>query len=244
MPDRVHRAAATGFGAAADVYEATRPSFPAAAVDWLLAGLRVGAGDEVVEIGAGTGMLTRLLVARGLRIQAVEPVAAMREQLPGIGPGITAIDAVAEALPLPDASAAGAVASQAFHWVDAPRALRELERVLVPGGGIGLLWNHWRGGVAWQQELEALIEPLRGDTPHTRDGAWQAAVEASPHYELAATDSWPWSHRQTLAQAVDRVASISFVAARPTGERAARRRWPTWPPRSAARSARSRCAAT
>ena len=218
----MHRSAAVGFTSAVEVYEASRPTIPAEAVDWLVGALGVGAGDAVLELGAGTGKFTRLLVERGVDVLAVEPVAAMRERLAALGGGVTALDAVAESLPLAPGAARAAVAVQAFHWVDAPRALEELHRVLEPGGRIGLAWNDRDADAApWQHELDALLEPRRGDTPTHRDGAWRAAVEASPAYELRESRAWRWAQPMTAALLVDRVASISFVAALPDDERAA-----------------------
>jgi len=217
----VHPAAAVGFTAAVDVYEASRPTVPPQAVDWLLGELRVAAGDVVLELGAGTGKFTRLLAERGLGVVAVEPVAAMRERLAALGPSVTPLDAVAEDLPLAPGAARAAVAVQAFHWVDAPRALEELHRVLEPGGRIGLAWNERDADAApWQQDLDALLEPRRGDTPTHRDGAWRAAVEASPRYALLESRAWRWVQPMTLGLLVDRVASISFVASLPERERA------------------------
>jgi SAM-dependent methyltransferase len=222
MANGVHRAAAVGFTSAVDVYEASRPTIPAEAVDWLLDELAVSAGETVLELGAGTGKFTRLLLERGVAVLAVEPVAAMRERLSELGDGVTTLDAVAEALPLPAGAARAAVAVQSFHWFDAPRTLEELHRVLEPGGRIGLAWNDRDADAApWQRDLDALIEPHRGDAPTHRTGAWRDAVAASPVYELRESREWRWVQRMTAGLLVDRVASISFVAAMPDDERAA-----------------------
>ena len=107
MQQRIHAAAATGYGVAADVYDRSRPAYPPAAVDWLVEHV----GGDVVEIGAGTGRLTLALAARGVRVVAVEPVAAMRERLTGAVAGVEVIDATAEDLPFAAATIRGIVAA-------------------------------------------------------------------------------------------------------------------------------------
>ena len=122
--------ASRGFGAAADAYERSRPDYPPQAVEGLIRRLDLRPGRTVLDVGAGTGKLTRLLVPTGARILALEPVAEMRAKLVATTPGAEALDGLAEAVPLADASVDAAVCAQAFHWFDAPRALEELHRVL------------------------------------------------------------------------------------------------------------------
>lgn len=203
----VHRTASEGYGQAAELYARARPSFPDEAVDWLLAEL---AADSLVEIGAGTGKFTALLVARGIHVVAVEPVPAMRERLAALG--VETVPARAEDLPFADGSVDGAIASQSLHWCDVPVALRELDRVLAPGAAVGLVWNFRDLDVAWQRELDDLLAELRGDAPHSRDGRWEAAVEASA-FAVTAARSWQWALETDTQGVVDRVRSVSYVAA-------------------------------
>lgn len=133
--EKARRAAA--FGSAADHYERYRPGPPEAAVSWLLP-RRV---DTVVDIGAGTGALTRLLTARADRIVAVEPDARMRAVLDAQVPGIEVVEGRGEAIPLPDGVADALTASSSWHWVDPVGGLREAARVLKPGGVLGALWS-------------------------------------------------------------------------------------------------------
>jgi SAM-dependent methyltransferase len=128
------------FTAQASAYGRARPGYPAEMVDRLVTAAGVAAGDPVADIGAGTGLFTALLVERGLRVAAVEPNVAMRAQAPPID-GVEWLDGSFEATGLPTASQRWAVAAQAFHWADPPRALPEMHRVLEPDGSFSVLWN-------------------------------------------------------------------------------------------------------
>ena len=105
---------------------------------FLVKRLGLGPGRVVVDLAAGTGKLARQLVPSGARVVAVEPLAEMRSLIPA---GIETLDGTAEAIPLPDASADAITVAQAFHWFDAEAALREIERVLQPGGLLALVSN-------------------------------------------------------------------------------------------------------
>jgi SAM-dependent methyltransferase len=148
--DQEQRSArAKSFGAAASIYDRARPGYPDAAVDWLLP---VGQ-PQVVDLGAGTGKLTRLIADRGVDVTAVEPSDGMREQLQSALPGVPALAGSAEEMPLADESVDAVLVAQAWHWVDLPRASAEVARVLRPGGRLGLLWNHRDERVDWVNEL-------------------------------------------------------------------------------------------
>src|SRR5687767_11696018 len=123
----------------AEAYARARPGYPAELVDRLIAAAGVAAGDPVADLGAGTGLFTGLLAARGLAVVAVEPSAAMRRGAPRL-PGVVWIDGSFEATSLPTGSQRWAVAAQAFHWADVPRALPEIHRILAPGCCLTVLW--------------------------------------------------------------------------------------------------------
>jgi ubiquinone/menaquinone biosynthesis C-methylase UbiE len=219
-PDqRVHPAAAEGFERAAEEYERGRPDFPQDAVDLLIERLGLSAGRTLVELGAGTGKLTRLLAPSGVRIVAVEPVAAMRAALARSVPAAEILDAVAEELPLDDGTIDGAVAAQAFHWFDGPRVLNELGRVLTPNGRLALIWNVRDESVPWIRELTDLIEPYRRGTPSHRASAWKEAFEATDAFPPPTLTSFPYLHETTREGTVARIVSISFIAALPDDER-------------------------
>ena len=124
----------TAFGGAAADYARGRPSYPLDAITWALP---LGA-RYVLDLGAGTGRLTERLLAVGMDVVAVEPLADMRQHIPAAA---DVRDGTAEAIPLPDASVDAVVAGHAFHWFDVPRAMAEICRVLRPGGTVGLFWN-------------------------------------------------------------------------------------------------------
>jgi len=149
-----HQDQARSFDRVADVYQKARPSYPAEAVGWVL---ETAPGRRVVDLAAGTGKLTEVLVAAGADVTAVEPLANMRAELERALPSVRAIAGTAERIPLPDASADALFVAQAFHWFDAPAALEEIARVLVPGGTLGLVWNLRDERVPWVVELTAAL---------------------------------------------------------------------------------------
>jgi ubiquinone/menaquinone biosynthesis C-methylase UbiE len=141
------------FGSVADVYERSRPGYPEEAARWLV-------GDEpcdVVDLGAGTGKLTRSLVALGHRVTAVEPIPEMLAQLEAAVPGAIALAGTAESIPVADESVDVVTVAQAFHWFDHAVALREIARVLRPGGRIALVWNARDDRHEWVAEFSDTI---------------------------------------------------------------------------------------
>ena len=208
-----------GFEHAVADYERGRPGFPDPAVKFLDDRLSLGPGRTLLELGAGTGKLTRLLAPAGARILAVEPLAAMREALRHNLPDVEVLDAVAEDLPLAEGTADAAVAAQAFHWFDGERTLSELARVLQPGAPIALVWNVRDESVPWIRELTQLIEPYRGDAPSHRSLRWKAAFDASDTFPAPELTSFPYVHDTTREGTVARVSSISFIATLAPDER-------------------------
>jgi ubiquinone/menaquinone biosynthesis C-methylase UbiE len=208
----LHPTAEAGFSAAAEVYERARPGYPDEAVAWVAERLGIGPDRDVLDLAAGTGKLTRQLVPLGARIVAVEPIGAMRAQLERAVPGVAALAGTAEAIPLPDASVDAVTCAQAFHWFHAEDAVREIRRVLRPGGGLALLWNGRDLDDPRHAHVDELLAPHRREVPSGEEH-WRAVLGP---LELR---TWRYSERLTLDEYVERIASTSFVGAMATDER-------------------------
>jgi SAM-dependent methyltransferase len=212
----LHSAASAGFARSVAAYERGRPGYPPAAVDFLAARLRLGPGRTVVDLAAGTGKLTRPLLAAGADLVAVEPVAEMRAALPA---GARAVEGTAEAIPLATASADAVTVAQAFHWFDGDAALAEIHRVLRPGGALALVWNRRQMDDPLNQAIEELIAPHRGHTSALRTGAWRAAFERTKLFGPLEERVFPNEQSLDADELVDRIASVSFIAALDEKER-------------------------
>jgi SAM-dependent methyltransferase len=213
-----------GFGRGAEAYERGRPAYPRRAVAWVCAQLGVAAGDRILDLGAGTGKLGRLVrELSGAEVIAVEPVAEMRAI--AAAHGLDALDGTAEHLPAANGSVENVLCGEAFHWFDARHALGEIARVLRNGGGIGLLWNvhRWDRDAAWVRAVEALLAPHSDRRPQTRysSGRWRVAFELDRRW--APLKQRSFRHEQHLSPAglVDHVGSVAYVAALPENERSA-----------------------
>ena len=189
----------TSFGAAADLYERVRPGYPPEVVDLLVhRGAR-----RVLDLGAGTGKLTRVLLERGLDVLAVEPSAGMRAEFARVLPGVPVVGARAEALPLDAAGVDAVVAGQAWHWVDPVRAVPELARVLAPGGSLGLVWNLRSTDEPWVEELDRLL------------GRARAPGEGDPEDPVVGPPFGPLErHELTWRSELPREAVVELVASR------------------------------
>jgi SAM-dependent methyltransferase len=209
----VHPTAARGFSRGAASYSRGRPEFPSGARDWLKTDLGLGAGKSAIELGAGTGKFTRQLAATGASIVAVEPVTAMLERLAADFPDIDAVRGDAQNLPLASGIADAVICAQAFHWFATPAALGEIHRVLRPGGVLGLIWNVRDQSVDWVAKLTEIMAPYEGDAPRYDHGEWQRVFPAhgfGPLHERSFAHSHVGTPEHVI---VDRVASVSFIAA-------------------------------
>jgi SAM-dependent methyltransferase len=206
---------ARSFGPAAECYHRLRPGYPAEAVDFVLHGRPPG---RVLDVGAGTGKLTALLVDRAEQVIAVEPDPQMRAVLAESMPTAEVAGGSAERLPLPDASVDAVFAGQAFHWFARPAADRELARVLRPGGVVGLIWNlpditaPWvpevyratrQPGVPWSAEENDLDAALFTPT----EVHWTSWTQQLPGFaglrDLVHTWSWVITRPPAERRAID-----------------------------------------
>ncbi len=212
---------AARFASVADAYERGRPEYAPAVVGALAAELGISPGAPVLDLAAGTGKLTRPLVAAGFDVVAVEPQAALRERL-AEGIGVDRVrEGVAEAIPLSDVSVDAVTVADGFHWFDQAQALAEIRRVLVPGGGLAVISTipDW-SGASWAHELGTMIQRLRPEHPYFDGPPWEEAVRAAGGWtsprEIRVTTPQPTNPDQIVAY----VASMSFVAALPDDKRA------------------------
>lgn len=171
------------FGRSAAHYDEVRPSYPVQAVRWVLGGTPGEAASRVVDLGAGTGKLTRVLLGCCHRVIAVEPDIGMLTRLNRTTPGAAPVAGAAEAIPLADANADAVLAGQAYHWFDQERARAEIARVLRDGGVFAPVWNIRDDAEPWVARLSQLLHPAdRGGHGSDRGGPEvnQSGQEAEP----------------------------------------------------------------
>jgi SAM-dependent methyltransferase len=211
--------AARGFQAGAAAYEAARPGYPDDAVAVLRDEVGVGRGADVCDLAAGTGKLTRRLLELGARVTAIEPVDAMRAQAKVAVPKATHLEGTAEAIPLPDASIDVVTVAQAFHWFDSAAALREIARVLRPGGRLAILWNERDESTAWVAEMSRIIRWHERTVSRYQHTDWAAVVATNEDLSPLQERTFRWEQPITRAVLADRVRSISYIAVMPASER-------------------------
>jgi len=208
------------FGSVADAYQRGRPEYPPAVVGALAAELQLAPGARVLDLGAGTGKLTRALLAARLDVVAIEPQPELRTLLASTVGEERALEGRAEAIPLPDGLFAAVTAADSFHWFERSAALEEIRRVLAPGGSLAVMTTipDW-SGASWAHGLGQLIVERRPEHPHFDGPAWQQSVAEAGGWgeprELRVVASQPASRDRLL----DYLASISWIAALPDEER-------------------------
>ncbi len=210
MATRAERS--TSFGTVAADYDRLRPPPAEEAVDWLVPARR----DTLVDVGAGTGLLTRALARRAARVIAVEPDERMRAVLRARSPDVDVRSGVGEAIPLPEASADGVFASSAWHWMDPVRAVPEIARVLRDGGRFGLIWTGRERDIAWlranewfreaQGEVRALDRMPRGP-----DGRRLVILPDGSPFTNIETATFRFTRPMAPAEIVDMLTTYSAV---------------------------------
>ena len=156
------------FGSVATDYDRYRPPPPPQALDWLIP----PGAQAVLDLAAGTGVVTRELIGRAERVIAVEPDERMRAVLAASCPEAEVLAGRGEDIPLPAASVDAVVISAAWHWLDPGRAVPEITRVLRPGGRLGVIWISRDMRVPWVAEFNAFARESReADRPEGQPGA-------------------------------------------------------------------------
>ena len=211
----IHPTASLGFSRVAQAYDRGRPDYPKEAVDRLATELDLHSGRRVLEVGAGTGKLTRRLLETGAEVIAVEPVAEMRAILRESAARALLMEGRAEALPVPPCSVDGVAVGQAFHWFRGPEALSEFDRVLRPDAKLGLVWNVRDDRDPLSARLSAILEPYRGSTPRYKEKAWQRAFGGSSAFRLSLELRFDWVATMPVARLIERVMSVSCVGVQP-----------------------------
>jgi SAM-dependent methyltransferase len=223
---------AFSFGRIAVEYDDVRPEYAPEALARAEKVLGLDAGSKVVDLAAGSGKLTRALARRFAGVVAVEPNDEMRGVLSQRSADVKVLAGTAERMPLPDSSADAVFVGDAFHWFDGAAAVDELARVVRPGGGVALLWNHWwsdgddRTSNSLDPPFPAVAQELFDDV-YVRSGR-AAAREAMADPLLAfadecfgplADESFSRYEQLSRREVADLFATISSVASRPAAER-------------------------
>src|ERR1700722_15613605 len=208
---------ARSFGSVAELYARFRPAPPGEAVDWVLR----GTCDRALDLGAGTGALTKLVVARACHVVAVEPDPAMRAVLGGRRLGASVVAAVAEALPLRSGAFDAALASSSWHWMDPDTTPIEVGRLLRPGGVLGLLWNHADRSHEWVEELLGPGLPdAESETRRPQSNRHRAQMPDGAPFHAQEAKIVEWSMAFTVEEIVGLLASYSRVITLPEATRA------------------------
>jgi SAM-dependent methyltransferase len=217
--------AATGFANRADVYDRVRPSYPRVAVATVARSFGLSDASTALDLAAGTGKLTRVVVELVGRVIAVEPSQPMLAELRAQLPRVDAISGTAEAIPLVRDSVDAVFVGEAFHWFDAAEACREIARVLRPGGGLALLWNRARwteADLPWLPTFDALVKPYRqaaGPFPAERE-RWTVPLQETRLFAPPSSAETDNLHRLSADDFVALVGSWTWIANLPDQERA------------------------
>ncbi|MET0188781.1 MAG: class I SAM-dependent methyltransferase [Pseudonocardia sediminis] len=214
----LHRRRARSFGAVAADYAAHRPPYPDEAVDLALAAA-TRTVVRVLDLGAGTGMLTAALAGRGLDVVAVEPDPEMLARLRADLPGVEARSGGAEAIPLPDASVDAVLAGQSLHWFDLDRATPEMARVLRPGGVLAGLWNAADTSVDWLLGVREATGQGRTAPSDPRGAGTGIEMPGEPFFTAAERTDVRWTRRRTTDGYLAEIATHSWALTSEPAER-------------------------
>jgi SAM-dependent methyltransferase len=201
------------FGTVAEQYDLYRPA-PPAIVATVFGDLH---GLDVLEVGAGTGKWTRLLIELGARVTVVEPDDGMRAVLVRRSPEVHTLKGAAEALPLEDATFDAVVVSSAWHWFEQPAALNEMGRVLRDNGTLFVLWNGFSRDVPWLTPMIELRD--RPDDDGKRPRGWAADLGIKGEFDVESQVELDWTWARSVDDIVALFATYSGAIIRSEEER-------------------------
>jgi ubiquinone/menaquinone biosynthesis C-methylase UbiE len=217
MSDSEHsKLGKTGFGNGA-LYNAARPDYPDDAINYFVAVFGLDQSMHVLDLGAGSGIFSRQLRPFVGRVTAVEPSASMRDSFRSANSDVEILDGSDVSIPIDDDSVDAVFVAQAFHWFDAPRALNEIHRVLVPHGALGLIWNERDETVEW---VSALSHAMQWDTrqPYEVGKDFTDVISAGPFTNV---ERLHFKHSQLLSRdgLLQRVQTTSYISTMDQEER-------------------------
>lgn len=209
---------ALNYDNAANAYDRGRPSYSPEAVAAIVEKLHISVGCTIVDLGAGTGKFTRLLLDTGARLIAIEPVPGMRDRLRSAALGVSILGGVAESIPLADGSADAITAAQSFHWFDPKLASAEIHRVLRSGGGFALIWNRRDMSQPLQQCVHDIVSPYRSTNSAHDNYEWPWYFNDERLFSPLREESFDYAESSTTERLIDRIMSFSYIAALPKGD--------------------------
>ena len=208
--DSTIHSAVQGFAEVSTIYEQGRPDYPDQIIDEIVG--KVGPTEITLDVGAGTGKLTRRLSPKR-RVVAIDPVPAMLSVLSATSPDAEGVVSIAEALPIAPRSVGAVVVGQAFHWFDGERALAEFARVLQPPGTLLMVWNERRHREPPHRLINHLLLPYRSNAPGYRSGRWRHAFRsATCPFARPTLSAVRWRRRVDLETFRARYMSVSVIA--------------------------------
>lgn len=204
---------AKSFGKVADSYARGRPEYPAEVIEWVRHETGTSPGDQVVDVGAGTGKFTKLLLDAGYAVTAVEPIEGMRARLSASLPQVRALGDAAEHLSLEDETADLVTCAQSFHWFANASSISEFARVLRPQRFLLLVWNQRDASDPVQAMLDGVLESHQDpEVPHSPSRAWKPVIDGSTEFVLAAEAHFQNVHELPRDAVADRLRSMSIFS--------------------------------
>lgn len=221
MTEQSVHSAAQAYQNVADTYVRGRPEYTTESIQALLGALKVTSESKAVDLGAGTGKFTKLILPYCPNVSTVEPIAAMRDKQRAFLRDDHILEGHAESIPFANSSLDCVFVANAFHWFDGPKALKEIHRVLKPGGGLGLIWlNDGVFTSDWGKLINAMLDDYEDGAPQRKTGVWDRAFTETTYFAPLAEEHLPHTRETTPELVLDRIGSLSFIALLPETEKA------------------------